>query len=123
MLGTGRPMDAVQRSTLHYLGTWRGLTFCDCALSALKRIALDCHIPRQLVNFFTQFRSTPHRVLTPLNSDPQPELATPEAHFNQFARVDEGLWAWHFVLRDAQGQGIATVDRAFRGLGREVKWR
>jgi len=75
-----------------------------------------------LVISFTKSRSTPHRVLTPLGSDPrpQPELTTPEVHFNQFARVDEGLWAWHFVLRDAQGEGIASVSRAFRGLGREI---
>lgn len=68
------------------------------------------------------FRSTPHRVLTALGSDLQPER-TLEAHFNQFARIDEGLWAWHFVLRDVQGEGIASVNRAFRGFGREVRWR
>lgn len=71
---------------------------------------------------FTKFRSTPHRVLTTLGSDPQPEPAL-EAHFNQLARIDEGLWAWHFVLRDAQGEGIASVNRVFRGFGREVRWR
>jgi len=64
-------------------------------------------------------RSTPHRVLT-LASDPQPEPAPSGAHFNQFARIDEGLWAWHFVLRDARGEGIACVSRAFRGFGREI---
>lgn len=74
------------------------------------------------VNSFTKFRSIPHRVLTTVGSDPQPESTTSEAHFNQFARVDEGLWAWHFVLRDAQGEGIASVNRAFRGFGREVSW-
>ena len=78
-----------------------------------------------LVISFTKSRSTPHRVLIPLGSGPrhQPELTTPEVHFNQFARVDEGLWAWYFVLRDAQGEGVASVNRAFRGLGREVRWR
>lgn len=69
---------------------------------------------------FIKFRSIPHRVLTPVGSDPEPEPNRREAHFNQIARVDEGLWAWHFVLRDAQGRGIASVSRAFRGFGREV---
>ncbi|KAF8558390.1 hypothetical protein OG21DRAFT_1145279 [Imleria badia] len=30
------------------------------------------------------------------------------------------LWAWHFVLRYAQGQGIASVSRAIWGFGRQV---
>jgi len=59
-------------------------------------------------------------VLTTLDSNPQPELSTQEVHFNQFAGIDEGLLAWYFVLRDAQGEGIATIDRAFRGFGREL---
>lgn len=97
---------------------------CDCVLSTFTgygRIVVDFHdTPCHL---FRQSRSTPHRVLTTLDSDPQPEVTTPEVHFNQFARVDEGLWAWHFVLRDAQGEGIASVNRAFRGFGREVRRR
>ncbi|EIW85426.1 Scramblase-domain-containing protein [Coniophora puteana RWD-64-598 SS2] len=35
-------------------------------------------------------------------------------------RVDEGLWAWHFNMRDAEGSVIASVNRAFRGFGREI---
>ena len=59
-------------------------------------------------------------MLTILDSDSQPELGTQDGHFEQFARIDGGLLAWHFVLRDAQGEGIASVDKAFRGIGREV---
>ncbi|KAG9318326.1 Scramblase-domain-containing protein [Chiua virens] len=70
--------------------------------------------------YLPQSRSTPHRALTILGSDLEPERTPREAHFQQFARVDEGLWAWYFVLRDAQGEGIASVNRAFRGFGREI---
>lgn len=62
-------------------------------------------------------------MLTAPGPNPQPQPSTHETHFNQFARVDEGLWAWHFVLRDAQGEGIASINRAFRGFGREVRCR
>ncbi|KAI9065122.1 Scramblase [Trametes sanguinea] len=62
-------------------------------------------------------RETPHRILSVLN-EPQPE---PEPlQFNQFAKIDEGFLAWHFTLRDARGQPIANVNRAFRGFGREL---
>lgn len=83
----GRRMSSERDHCLHNVGDWSAdgrclhnlglcaLTFCDCVLSTWKHILLDCHIPYQLINFFTQFRSTPHWVLTPLDSDPQPELA------------------------------------------------
>ncbi|CDO72866.1 hypothetical protein BN946_scf185002.g51 [Trametes cinnabarina] len=62
-------------------------------------------------------RDTPHRILSVLN-EPQPE---PEPLlFHQFAKIDEGFLAWHFTLRDARGQPIASVNRAFRGFGREL---
>ncbi|KAN0075268.1 Scramblase domain containing protein [Tylopilus felleus] len=87
-------------------------------LDTFAEVHQEWHLWRRRYNLF--LRSTPHRVLTTLDSDPQPEVTAPEVHFNQFARVDEGLWAWHFVLRDAQGQGMASIDRAFRGFGREI---
>lgn len=40
--------------------------------------------------------------------------------FKQLANIDEGFWAWYFTLRDEHGADIASVNRAFRGLGREV---
>lgn len=55
-------------------------------------------------------------------SDPQPEPdAADDVRFQQFARIDEGLLAWHFRLRDARGGELASVNRAFRGFGREVR--
>jgi len=64
------------------------------------------------------YRTAPIRVLTPI-SEPEPEDSS-EPHFEQFARIDEGLWAWKFTARNADGDGIATISRAFRGFGREV---
>ncbi|KAF9239583.1 Scramblase-domain-containing protein [Melanogaster broomeanus] len=86
-------------------------------LEIFAEVQQEWHPWRRKYDLF--LRSTPHRVLA-LASDPQPEPTPSEAHFNQFARVDEGLWAWHFVLRDARGEGIASVSRAFRGFGREI---
>ncbi|KAI0328535.1 Scramblase-domain-containing protein [Cubamyces sp. BRFM 1775] len=62
-------------------------------------------------------RQTPHRILSLVN-EPQPEPETDL--FNQVAKIDEGILAWHFTLKDAYGQGIANVNRAFRGFGREL---
>ncbi|KAF8123970.1 Scramblase-domain-containing protein [Boletus edulis] len=87
-------------------------------LDTFAEVQQEWHLWRRRYNLF--LRATPHRVLTTLGSDPQPEPTTPEVHFNQFARVDQGLWAWHFILRDAQGEGIASINRAFRGFGREI---
>ncbi|KAG8217391.1 Scramblase [Butyriboletus roseoflavus] len=90
----------------------------ELVLDTFAEVQQEWHPWRRRYDLF--LRSIPHRVLTTLTSNPQPEPTTPETHFNQFARVDEGLWAWHFVLRDAQGEGIASVNRAFRGFGREI---
>lgn len=54
-------------------------------------------------------------------SDPQPEPEPEPETFHQFSQIDEGLWAWSFTLRDHTGQDIASVNRAFRGFGREVR--
>lgn len=43
-----------------------------------------------------------------------------EPEFVQFAKIDAGLLAWHFILEDARAQEIASVERGFRGFGREV---
>lgn len=48
------------------------------------------------------------------------EIETNNHHFTQFARIDEGLFSWSFVLRDRHGKEIASVERGFRGWGREV---
>jgi hypothetical protein len=66
-------------------------------------------------------RDTSHRILSTV-SQPQPEPAEEEiaSKFTQFARIDQGFLAWHFNLVDARKEVIASVDRAFRGFGREV---
>lgn len=48
------------------------------------------------------------------------ETETSDHHFTQFARIDEGLFSWHFTLRDRRGDEIASVERGFRGWGREL---
>ncbi|KAM5533254.1 hypothetical protein V8D89_013031 [Ganoderma adspersum] len=62
-------------------------------------------------------RQAPHRILSKVG-EPQPE-PEPEL-FHQFAVIDGGFLAWHFALRDDQGLSIASVNRAFRGFGREI---
>ncbi len=65
-------------------------------------------------------QSSSHRILSVVN-EPQPEPEPESELFHQFARIDSGILAWHFALRDAEGQTIANVNRAFRGFGREVR--
>ena len=55
-----------------------------------------------------------------LASEPQPDVEVEEDTFKQFAVVDQGFLAWHFSLRDGRGAELGSVDRAFRGFGREV---
>jgi hypothetical protein len=40
--------------------------------------------------------------------------------FEQFANVDSPILAWHFLLHGRDGAALASIDRAFRGFGREV---
>jgi hypothetical protein len=62
-------------------------------------------------------RAAPKAILS-IASEPQPE---PEPdHFAQFAKIDEGFWAWHFTLRGSRGEEMASISRAFRGFGREI---
>lgn len=62
-------------------------------------------------------RVTPEPILSKI-SEPQPE---PEPdRFTQFAKIDEGFWAWHFTLRGSRGEELASISRAFRGFGREI---
>ncbi|PCH38138.1 Scramblase-domain-containing protein [Wolfiporia cocos MD-104 SS10] len=73
------------------------------------------HMWRRRYDLF--LREDPRRILS-LANEPQPE---PESDlFNQFTRIDEGLWAWSFFFKDARGEEIASVRRAFRGFGREL---
>ncbi|KAL4074559.1 Scramblase-domain-containing protein [Scleroderma yunnanense] len=88
------------------------------SLDTFAEVQQEWHPWRRKYNMF--LKAAPIRVLTPTSeSELQPKGAL-EPHFKQFARIDEGLWAWHFVVRDADGDGMATISRAFRGFGREA---
>ncbi|KAF8969932.1 Scramblase-domain-containing protein [Flammula alnicola] len=43
-----------------------------------------------------------------------------ESVYYQIGKVDSGFLAWNFRVSDQHGNEIASVDRAFRGIGREV---
>lgn len=43
-----------------------------------------------------------------------------EDNFKQFARVDSGFLAWDFWLKDRDDRLVASINRNFRGLGREM---
>ena len=64
-------------------------------------------------------RESPRRILSAVD-EPQPEPEPEPSIFSQFAKVDAGLLAWSFSLRDAREEEIAFIGREFRGLGREV---
>lgn len=67
------------------------------------------------------YRETPRRILSVVSDPEQPEPdAVDDVQYKQIARIDEGFLAWHFRLRDAGGNELAAVNRAFRGFGREV---
>ncbi|KAH8106761.1 Scramblase-domain-containing protein [Cristinia sonorae] len=53
-------------------------------------------------------------------SDPQPEPEPEPATFHQFGRIDEGLLAWDFTLKDGSGHEIASISRSWRGFAREI---
>ncbi|KAI6019746.1 Scramblase-domain-containing protein [Pisolithus orientalis] len=86
-------------------------------LDIFAEVQQEWHLWRRRYNLF--LKTKPLRVLTPISStDSEPE--SPGEQFNQFARIDEGLLAWNFVLRNSDGDGMATIQRAFRGFGREI---
>ncbi|ETW85743.1 hypothetical protein HETIRDRAFT_470895 [Heterobasidion irregulare TC 32-1] len=86
-------------------------------LDTFAEVQQRWHLWRRRYDLF--LRDTPHRILSAVD-EPQPEPELDTEHFSQFSRIDEGLWAWHFNLRDERGQEIATINRAFRGFGREI---
>ncbi|EIW71495.1 hypothetical protein TREMEDRAFT_67793 [Tremella mesenterica DSM 1558] len=43
-----------------------------------------------------------------------------EETFKQFARVDSGFLAWDFWLKDADNRLVASINRNFKGFGREL---
>ncbi|KAJ8592820.1 Scramblase-domain-containing protein [Rhizopogon salebrosus TDB-379] len=84
-------------------------------LDTFGEVQQEWHLWRRRYHLF--LCDQPRRILS-ITSGPQPE--PPTDSFTQFAKIDEGLWAWHFNMLDARGTPIATVNRAFRGFGREI---
>ena len=84
-------------------------------LDTFAEVQQRWHLWRRRYDLF--IRRGPQRILS-LASDPQPEPETESYH--QMAKIDEGFLAWGFTLRDALGKEMASVSRAFRGIGREV---
>ncbi|KAH7909250.1 Scramblase-domain-containing protein [Hygrophoropsis aurantiaca] len=95
--------------------------FQDCTadgepvLDTFAEVQQEWHPWRRRYDLF--IRDKPRRILS-LVSESQPE--PPLESFSQFSRVDEGLFAWYFNMLDARGSIIATINRAFRGFGREI---
>ncbi|KAK7693671.1 hypothetical protein QCA50_003241 [Cerrena zonata] len=86
-------------------------------LDTFAEVQQRWHIWRRRYDLF--LRHGTHRVLS-LASDPQPEPEPNEDTFHQFAKIDEGFWAWDFSFVDAHGKERAHVSRNFRGFGREI---
>lgn len=85
-------------------------------LDTFAEVQQRWHLWRRRYDLFV--RQGPNRILS-LVSDPQPE---PEIEsYQQMAKIDEPFLAWDFTLRDARGKEMASVSRAFRGFGREVR--
>jgi hypothetical protein len=57
-----------------------------------------------------------------LSHNPSTRIGGPKSatEFTQFAGIDEPLLSWAFALRDEQRNMTATVNREFRGFGREI---
>lgn len=84
-------------------------------LDTFAEVQQEWHLWRRRYHLF--LRDQPKRILSTI-SEPQPE--PPTDSFTQFTKIDEGLLAWHFNMLDARGIPIASVNRAFRGFGREI---
>ncbi|KAH9951950.1 Scramblase-domain-containing protein [Amylocystis lapponica] len=84
-------------------------------LDTFAEVQQRWHLWRRRYDLFLRCKA--RRILS-VASEPQPE-PEPDS-FKQFARIDEGLWAWGFTLLDARGEEMASVKRAFRGFGLEI---
>ncbi|KAI0082766.1 Scramblase-domain-containing protein [Panus rudis PR-1116 ss-1] len=87
-------------------------------LDTFAEVQQRWHLWRRRYDLFLRKQET-QRILS-LASDPQPEPEIEGETFYQFAEIDEGLWAWDFSLKDGRGEEIASVNRSWGGLGREI---
>ncbi|KAJ3533584.1 hypothetical protein NM688_g7263 [Phlebia brevispora] len=76
----------------------------DPVLDTFAEVQQRWHLWRRRYDLF--LRDEPHR--------------DQSESFRQLAKIDQGFLAWHFTLLDARGEEIASVDRTFRGFGREI---
>lgn len=101
--------------TGHVRRSTTNLASLEKTLRSLLAVRFRFHNLSRLSSKFCREES--RRVLS-LASDPQPE--PPATTFHQLAKVDSGFLAWRFPIYDGYGREIGLIDRAFRGLGREV---
>ncbi|EMD38330.1 hypothetical protein CERSUDRAFT_113485 [Gelatoporia subvermispora B] len=84
-------------------------------LDTFAEVQQRWHLWRRRYDLF--LREGHRRVLsTAADAQPEPGLEL----YEQLAVVDEGFLAWHFTLRGAEGEELASVNRTFRGFGREL---
>ena len=88
-------------------------------LDTFAEVQQRWHIWRRRYDLFLR-HGTPRVLSLASDTQPEPEPESEEELFHQFARIDEGLWAWDFSFVDGQGKEMAHVGRNFRGLGREI---
>ncbi|KII88665.1 hypothetical protein PLICRDRAFT_110168 [Plicaturopsis crispa FD-325 SS-3] len=84
-------------------------------LDTFAEVQQRWHLWRRRYDLFLREKQR-HILSTVSEAQPEPETDL----FRQFAVVDQGFLAWSFSLRDGRGQQVASVNRAFRGFGREI---
>jgi len=87
----------------------------DPVLDTFAEVQQRWHLWRRKYDLF--IRETAEPIVSKV-TERQPEPGVDL--FKQFARIDSGFLAWHFNLYDGAGQQIASVNREFRGFGREI---
>ncbi|KAF7793094.1 hypothetical protein EIP86_004201 [Pleurotus ostreatoroseus] len=88
-------------------------------LDTFAEVQQRWHLWRRRYDLFLRDEPYQDRILSTA-AEVQPEPPVETESFRQFAKIDQGFLAWHFTLLDARGEEIASVDRTFRGIGREV---
>lgn len=89
----------------------------DPILETFAEVQQRWHLWRRRYDLFISDRPKP--ILSRM-ADRQPEPEPTDDLFSQFANIDSPFLAWTFLLRDAREEEIASIDRAFRGFGREI---
>jgi len=89
----------------------------DLVLDTFAEAQQRWHLWRRRYDLFLS--ESPKPILSHIaNRQPEPE-PTGDL-FTQFANIDSPFLAWTFLIRDGRNEQIASIDRAFRGFGREI---